>query len=51
MTALFFVLLLFIFYHALKNTGSLVFKLYAIFLLLWVAFFIPHLIRHINIQL
>jgi hypothetical protein len=51
MSALFFILLLVTFIAIFKKRYQTSLKLYGLFVVLWIAFFIPHLIRTINIQL
>lgn len=51
MTALFFISLLVLFIMILKCNSRNALIIFAIFVILWVAFFIPHTIRYINIQL
>lgn len=51
MTALFFVLLLILYIMILKSNTRSTLIIFTIFVILWVAFFIPHTIRYINIQL
>jgi hypothetical protein len=51
MTGLFFLLLIFIFICIFNKKCKNTYFLFGLFIVLWIAFFIPHTIRYINIQL
>jgi hypothetical protein len=51
MTALFFVLLLVLYILALRGKYLSALSFFAVFVGMWVIFWLPHVIRHINIQL
>lgn len=51
MTGLFFLLLILIFVCIFNKKHKNAYILFGLFVILWIAFFIPHTIRYINIQL
>ena len=51
MTGLFFLLLISIFVYIFNRKSKNAYFLFGLFIILWIAFFIPHTIRYINIRL